>query len=112
MNRRLRFHRSGLMCAVGALVVVAFFAMPSPAGYASTSCSDCYIVTPVTPPPSAAAGTGQQYAFQVTNYDPNESTREPHVHCARRFLDHRRLGTERDLGLDIAILNRHAEPAQ
>jgi hypothetical protein len=73
MNRRLRFHRSGLMCAVGALVVGAFFAMPSPAGYASTSCSDCYIVTPVAPPASAAAGTGQQYAFQVTDNDAKET---------------------------------------
>ncbi len=72
MNRRSRFRRSGLTCAVGALVVGAFFAMPSPAGYASTSCSDCYIVTPVTPPVSAAAGTGQQYAFQVTDNDQNE----------------------------------------
>jgi hypothetical protein len=74
MNRRLRFRRSGLlMCAVGALVVGAFFAMPAPAGFAGMNCSDCYIVTPVSPPPSAAAGTGQQYAFQVTNNDPHES---------------------------------------
>jgi hypothetical protein len=72
MNRRSRFRRSGLTCAVGALVVGAFFAMPSPAGYASTSCSECYIVTPVTPPASAAAGTGQQYAFQVTGNDRHE----------------------------------------
>lgn len=74
MNRKSRFRRSGLlMCAVGALVVGAFFAMPASAGYASTNCSDCYIVTPVTPPAGAAAGTGQQYAFQVTNNDPHES---------------------------------------
>jgi hypothetical protein len=72
MNRRSRFRRSGLACAVGALVVGAFFAMPSPAGYASTNCSDCYIVTPVAPPASAAAGAGQNYAFQVTNNDPTE----------------------------------------
>jgi hypothetical protein len=74
MNRRSRFFRSGLMCAVGALVLgVAFFALPAQAGYASTSCSDCYIVTPVSPPATAAAGTGQQYAFQVTNKDRNET---------------------------------------
>jgi hypothetical protein len=73
MNRRSRFHRSGrLMCAVGALVVGAFFAMPAPAGYAGMTCSDCYIVTPVAPAASAAAGTGQQYAFQVTQNDPHE----------------------------------------
>jgi hypothetical protein len=73
MNRRSRFRRSELlMCAIGALVVGAFFAMPAPAGYAGTNCSDCYIVTPVTPPANAAAGTGQQYAFQVTDNDPNE----------------------------------------
>jgi hypothetical protein len=73
MNRRSRFHRFELlMCAVGALVVGAFFAMPAPAGYAGTTCSDCYIVTPVAPPASAAAGTGQQYAFQVTQNDPHE----------------------------------------
>jgi len=73
MNRRSRFYRSGLMCAVGALAVGAFFALPSPAGYAGMSCSDCYIVTPVSPPATAAAGTGHQYAFQVTNNDPHES---------------------------------------
>jgi hypothetical protein len=74
MNRRPRFFRSGLMSAVGVLVLgIAFFALPSQAGYASTSCSDCYIVTPVSPPATAAAGTGQQYAFQVTNNDPNET---------------------------------------
>jgi hypothetical protein len=74
MNRRSRFFRSGLMSAVGALVLgIAFFALPAQEGHASTSCSDCYIVTPVSPPATAAAGTGQQYAFQVTNNDPNET---------------------------------------
>jgi hypothetical protein len=74
MNRRSRFFRSGLVSAVGALVLgIAFFALSAQEGYASTSCSDCYIVTPVSPPAAAAAGTGQQYAFQVTNNDPNES---------------------------------------
>jgi hypothetical protein len=76
MNRRSRLFRSGLMSAVGVLVLgIAFFALPAQAGYAGTSwsCSDCYIVTPESPPASAAAGTGQQYAFQVTNNDPHET---------------------------------------
>jgi hypothetical protein len=73
MNRRSRFFRSGLMCAVGALVGgLAFFAGPSQAAYAGGRCSDCYIVTPVNPPAGAAAGTGQQYTFQVTNKDRHE----------------------------------------
>jgi hypothetical protein len=74
MNRRSRFRRSGLlMGAVGALVVGAFFAMPAPAGYASSTCSsECYVVTPVPPSASAPAGTGQTYTFQVTNNDKNE----------------------------------------
>ena len=76
MNRRSRLFRSGLMCAVGALVVgIVLFAAPSQEGYATTMCSDCYIVTPVSPPATAAAGTGQQYAFQVTNNDPHETLR-------------------------------------
>jgi hypothetical protein len=74
VSRRSRFFRSGLMCAVGAFVVgIAFFAMPAQQGYASTTCSsECYVVTPVTPPASADAGTGQTYTFQVTNNDKNE----------------------------------------
>jgi hypothetical protein len=74
VSRRLRFFRSGLMYAVGAFVVgIAFFAVPAQEGYASTTCSsECYVVTPVTPPANAAAGTGQTYAFQVTNNDKNE----------------------------------------
>jgi hypothetical protein len=72
MNRRSRFRRSGLTCAVGALVVGAFFAMPAQAGYASPTCSECYVVTPVAPPASAAAGTGHHYAFQVMDYDTSE----------------------------------------
>jgi len=62
------------MSGAGALVAgVAFFALPAQAGYANTSCSDCYIVTPVTAPATAGAGTGQDYAFQVTNNDPHET---------------------------------------
>jgi hypothetical protein len=73
MNRRSRFFRSGLMSAAGVLVAgIAFFAGPSQEGHASTNCSDCYVVTPVTSPASVAAGTGEKYAFQVTNKDPNE----------------------------------------
>jgi len=76
VNRRSRLFRSGLMCAVGALVVgIALWAAPSQEGYATTMCSDCYIVTPVSPPATAAAGTAQQYAFQVTNNDPKETLR-------------------------------------
>jgi hypothetical protein len=47
--------------------------VPAQAGYANTSCSDCYIVTPVTPPATVGAGTPQDYAFKVTNNDPNET---------------------------------------
>jgi hypothetical protein len=74
MNRRSRLSGFRLMSGAGALIAgVAFFAVPAQAGYANTSCSDCYIVTPVTAPATAAAGTGQDYAFQVANNDPNET---------------------------------------
>ena len=74
MNCRSRFFRSVLMSGVGALVVgVAFFAVPPLEGYASTGCSDCYVVTPAISPATAGAGTGDLYAFQVTNKDPNET---------------------------------------
>ncbi len=73
MNRRSRFFRSGLIPGAGVLVAgVAFFAVPSLGAYASTSCSDCYLVTPATNPATAGAGTGNVYAFRVTNNDPNE----------------------------------------
>jgi hypothetical protein len=62
------------MSGAGALVAgVAFFAVPSQAGNATTICSDCYVVTPVTAPATAGAGTAGDYAFQVTNNDPNET---------------------------------------
>ena len=63
------------MSGVGVLVVgVAFFAVPPLEGHATTGCSsDCYVVTPATAPATAGAGTGQQYAFQVTNNDPHET---------------------------------------
>ena len=78
MNRRSRFFRSGLMSGVGAAVAgIVFFAAPAQAGYAGTSCSECYvvIVTPATNPASVGAGTGDVYAFQVTNNDQHEALR-------------------------------------
>ena len=74
MNRRSRISGFRLISAAGALLAgIVFFAVPAQAGYASTSCSDCYIVTTVTAPASAGAGTGGDYAFQVTNNDPKET---------------------------------------
>jgi hypothetical protein len=74
MNRRWRLVRFRLMSGAGALVAgIAFSAVPSQAGNASTICSDCYIVTPATAPATAGAGTAGDYAFQVTNNDPNET---------------------------------------
>jgi len=76
MNRRSRFLNSRLMSGAGALVAgIAFFAVPSQVGSASTICSDCYIVTPAAAPATAGAGTGKDYAFQVTNNDPHETLR-------------------------------------
>ncbi len=76
MNRRSRFFRSGLMSGVGALVVgAAFFALPSQPAHAETRGCDCYLVTPAANPATAGAGTGDVYAFQVTNNDQNESLR-------------------------------------
>ncbi len=73
MNHRSRFFRSGLISTAGVLAAgVAFFVVPSLGAYASTSCSDCYVVTPATNPATAGAGTGDVYAFRVTNNDPNE----------------------------------------
>jgi len=73
MNHRSRFFRSGLISGAGVLAAgVAFFVVPSLGAYASTSCSDCYVVTPATNPATAGAGTGDVYAFRVTNNDPNE----------------------------------------
>jgi len=73
MNRRSRFFPFGLMSGAGALVAgIAFFAVPSQAAHASTSCSGCYVVTPATNPATAGAGTGDVYAFRVTNNDPSE----------------------------------------
>jgi hypothetical protein len=74
MNRRSRLPGFRLLSGAGALIAgVAFFAVPAQAGYANTSCSDCYVITPVTVPATAAAGTGEDYAFQVTNNDPDET---------------------------------------
>jgi hypothetical protein len=74
MNRRSRLSGFRLMSGAGALVAgIAFFAVPAQAGYANTSCSDCYIVTPVTAPATAGAGAGEDYTFQVTNNDPRET---------------------------------------
>lgn len=62
------------MAGSGVLVAGAafFFAAPAQAGQATTSCSDCYIVTPSGSPATAGAGTSDVYAFQVTNRDPRE----------------------------------------
>ena len=76
MNRRSRLFRSRLISGAGAVVAaIAFFAVPAQAGHAWTTCSDCYIVAPGTNPATAGAGTGEQYAFQVTNNDPHETLR-------------------------------------
>lgn len=74
LNRRSRWFGFRLISGAGALVAgIAFFAVPSQVGNANTSCSDCYIVTPTTAPATAGAGAGADYAFQVTNNDPNET---------------------------------------
>ena len=74
INRGLRFFSFRLVSGAGALLAgIAFFAAPFQAAHASTSCSDCYVVTPATAPATAGAGTGKQYGFQVTNHDPNET---------------------------------------
>jgi hypothetical protein len=74
VSRKSRVLRSGLMSGMGVLVagVAFFFAAPPQAGEASTSCSDCYIVTPSTSSATAGAGTSDVYAFQVTDNDPHE----------------------------------------
>lgn len=77
MNRRSRFFRSGLISGVGALVTAAaFFAVPSQAAHADASGCDCYVVTPAANPATAGAGTGDVYAFQVTNNDQNETLKK------------------------------------
>ena len=74
MNRRSRFFRSGLIPGAAALVTgVAFYAVPSQAAYADGGSCDCYVVIPAANPATAGAGTGDVYAFQVTNNDPNET---------------------------------------
>jgi hypothetical protein len=74
MNRRSRFFRLGLISGAAALAAgITFFAVPAQPGHAETTCSDCYIVTPGSNPATAGAGTGEQYAFQVTNNDPHET---------------------------------------
>jgi len=74
VNRGSRLFGFRLMSGAGALVAgIAFLAVPSQAGHASTGCSECYIVTPATAPATAGAGTGEDYAFQVTNNDLRET---------------------------------------
>lgn len=74
MNRRSRLLRFRLMSGAGAVVAgAAFVAVPAQAGYASTNCSDCSVVTPAVAAATARAGTGGDYAFQVTNNDPDET---------------------------------------
>jgi hypothetical protein len=87
MNRRLRFLGFRPMSGVSALVAgIAFFAVPSQAGYANTTCDDCYILTPATAPSTAGAGTGKDYAFQVTNNDPHETLRSLTFTAPARFV--------------------------
>jgi hypothetical protein len=87
MNRRLRFLGFRPMSGASALVAgIAFFAVPSQAGYANTTCDDCYIVTPATAPATAGAGTGEDYAFQVTNNDPHETLRSLTFTAPARFV--------------------------
>ena len=75
------------MSGAGALVAgIAFFAVPSQAGYANTTCSDCYVVTPVTAPATVGAGTGEDYAFRVTNNDPHETLRSLTFTAPARFV--------------------------
>ena len=74
MNRKSRSFRSTLISGVVALVAgAAFFALPSQLAHADAGGCDCYVVTPATNPATAGAGTGDVYAFQVTNNDPNET---------------------------------------
>ena len=74
MNCKSRSFRSTLISGVVALVAgAAFFALPSQLAHADAGGCDCYVVTPATNPASAGAGTGDVYAFQVTNNDPNET---------------------------------------
>ena len=73
MNHRSRFFRYGLLSSIGALVVgIGFFTGSAQKAHGDTGCSDCYVVTPATNPATAGAGTGEVYAFQVTNNDPHE----------------------------------------
>jgi hypothetical protein len=74
VNRKSRSFRSTLISGVVALVAgAAFFALPSQLAHADAGGCDCYVVTPATNPATAGAGTGDVYAFQVTNNDPNET---------------------------------------
>jgi len=75
MNRGSRVFRFRLMSGVGVLVAgIAFCVVPSQAAHANTGCSaECYVVTPAANPATAGAGTGDVYAFTVTNNDKNET---------------------------------------
>jgi hypothetical protein len=74
MSRGSRLSRFKLMAGAAALTAAAaFFAVPGQAVYAGTGCSDCYVVTPAAAAATAGAGTGEEYAFQVTNKDPHET---------------------------------------
>jgi hypothetical protein len=73
LRRRSRFFRAGFIPAVGAVIVgIAFSAVPVQEARAATGCSDCYVVTPAANPATARSGTGEVYAFEVTNNDPHE----------------------------------------
>jgi hypothetical protein len=61
------------MSAVGTVIVgIAFSAVSAQEAHAAAGCSDCYVVTPATNPAAARSGTGDVYAFEVTNNDPHE----------------------------------------
>ena len=113
MNRRSRFFRFRLMSGVGAAVAgIVFFAAPAQAGYASTSCSECYVVTPATNPASAGAGELGRLCLPGNEQRPAQGTAEPDVHRAHRFHPHSCHWPERDLYLGAARLLRHAELAE
>jgi len=76
MNRGLLFSRSGLTSGACAIVAgAAFLTVPPHEAPAGPAGCDCYVVTPATAAATAAAGTGAQYSFQVTNDDPHETLR-------------------------------------
>jgi hypothetical protein len=64
-----------MMFGVGALVAGVVVVAAPPQADASTGCSDCYVVSYAASLDTVGAGTGQDFAFQVTDQDPNETLR-------------------------------------